>query len=164
MPDATIIAYLAGMIDGDGYVSITRSSRRSSQGRHYFGAQVGIAGTRREPHDFAASIWGGAVTRYEPANPNHRPQFQWCRVGAAAVPVLDAIWPYLILKKDHALLALELQELVIESRSPDPFPWFGPGYDPLPIMHRMREQMVCMNQSRNRLRSRRQVAAPEAAQ
>ena len=35
MPDATTFAYLAGMIDGDGYISITRSVRA---GREYFGA------------------------------------------------------------------------------------------------------------------------------
>ena len=63
MTDQTTLAYLAGMIDGDGYISITRSVRN---GNEYFGPQVGIAGTRREPHDLAASIWGGVVSTYKP--------------------------------------------------------------------------------------------------
>lgn len=144
----TTLAYLAGMIDGDGYISITRSVRK---GKEYFGAQVGIAGTRREPHDLAASIWGGKVSEYAPANPHHRPQFQWSRVGESAVIVIEAIYPYLLVKKEHAELAVELHELVLNTRTDDPFPWFGPDYDPIPEMRTLRERMIEANQSRNKV-------------
>lgn len=146
---ATTLAYLAGMIDGDGYITITRSERR---GREYFGAQVGIAGTRREPHDLAASLWGGRVCAYTPKNPAHRVQFQWQRMGAAAVPVIEALQPYLMIKKDHAALALELAEHLDEMRSEDAFPWFSPDYDPVVAMRRMRDEMIDLNQSRSRSR------------
>lgn len=141
-------AYLAGMIDGDGYITITRSSRN---GAEYFGAQVGIAGTRREPHDLAASLWGGAVNCHHPTNPSHRPQFQWQRMGASAVIVIEAIMPYLLIKQEHAALALQLHEHVCELKSPDPFPWFSPDYDPLEAMRAMRDEMISLNQSRNRV-------------
>lgn len=142
------LAYLAGMIDGDGYISITRSVRDDKE---YFGAQVGIAGTRREPHDLAASLWGGVVSCYEPANPNHRAQFQWSRVGASAVVVIEAIYPYLLIKKEHAELAIALHEQVVFSRDDDPFPWYGPDYDPLVLMRKMRDEMIDINQSRSRI-------------
>jgi hypothetical protein len=148
---ATTLAYLAGMIDGDGYISITRSIRA---GKEYFGAQVGIAGTRREPHDLAASLWGGVVSCYKPANPLHRPQFQWSRVGATAVIVIEEISPYLLIKREHAALALELHEHVCEARAIDPFPWFSPDYDPVVVMRAMRDEMIAMNQSRNRIGKR----------
>ena len=148
MIEPTTLAYLAGMIDGDGYITITRSTRGS---KDYFGAQVGIAGTRREPHDLAASLFGGKVSCYQPTNPDHRAQFQWQRMGKAAVPVIEGILPYLLIKKEHALLALELQEHAAEVTSPNPFPWFGPDYDQLAAMRRMREEMIGMNQSRNRV-------------
>lgn len=148
MADPTTLAYLAGMIDGDGYITITRSVRA---GKEYFGAQVGIAGTRPEPHQLAASIWGGVVSRYEPANPNHRAQYQWQRMGASAVVAIQAIYPYLLIKKEHAELALELHDYVCEARSEDPFPWFGPNFDPLARMRAMRDEMIAMNQSRNRV-------------
>lgn len=41
MIEPTTLAYLAGMIDGDGYITITRSTRGS---KDYFGAQVGPHG------------------------------------------------------------------------------------------------------------------------
>jgi hypothetical protein len=146
--EATTLAYLAGMIDADGFISITRSSRK---GHLYFGAQIGIAGTRREPHDLAASLWGGKVSRYEPKNPKHRAQYQWSRVGQSAVQAIQDVFPYLLIKQDHALLALELADHVMFSKSDDPFPWFGPDFNAIAVMHDMRERMIGMNQSRNRV-------------
>ena len=146
-PDTTL-AYLAGMIDADGYISITRSKR----GKYlYFAPQVGIAGTRREPHDLASSIWGGCVSRYVPKNAAHRPQFQWSRVGRAATEVIEAIYPFLLVKREHAELALSLWEHLEDGRFEDPYPWYGPHYDPTAESHAMRELMIGMNQSRNRV-------------
>ncbi len=148
LPEPTVLSYMAGMIDGDGYISITRSVR---QGKEYYAAQVGVAGTRREPHDLASSIWGGRVSCYLPKNPKHRPQFQWSRVGGAAYAVIEAIYPFLRVKKAHAELAMELHQFCQFARWPDPFPWFGPDYDPIPRMRTMRDEMIEMNQSRNRV-------------
>ena len=147
----TTLAYLAGMIDGDGYITITRSVRA---GKEYFGAQVGIAGTRPEPHELAASLWGGKVNRFVPKNLNHRPQFQWQRMGKSSVAAIEAILPYLLIKREHAVLALELQEFASESNVDDPFPWFGPDFDVVARMRKMREKMISMNQSRNRVGKR----------
>lgn len=149
--EPTVLAYLAGMIDGDGYITITKSVRKNKE---YFGPQIGIAGTRREPHDLAASLWGGRVSKYLPTNPNHRPQFQWQRMGSSAVSVIESILPYLRIKHEHAELALSLHQHLLEAHSEDPFPWFGPNYDPLDAMRRMREEMIDMNQSRNRRRKK----------
>lgn len=146
---ATTLAYMAGMIDGDGFVTITRSTRG---GVNYFAAQVGIGNTIRTPLDMAAALWGGSVRSYAPANPRHRVQYQWQRMGASAAVVLRDIFPYLVVKSEHALLALELHQITLDRGADDPFPWFGPDYDPEVTMHAMREQMIDMNQSRSRAR------------
>jgi hypothetical protein len=148
MVEPTTLAYLAGMIDGDGYITINRSVRK---GYVYHAPQVGIAGTRREPHDLAASIWGGKVTCFTPRNPAHRPQFQWTRQGEAAAEIIRAIAPYLLVKAEHAWLALHLWEHVLEGKSPDPFPWYGPHFEPKRERDEMRQWMIDMNQSRNRV-------------
>lgn len=147
--EATTLAYLAGMIDGDGYITINQSRHGSSM---YFGPQVGIAGTRREPHDLAASIWGGKVGVHHPRNGN-RPQFQWSRQGSSAVPIIEAIRPFLLVKREQADLALELWHLTEDMRNTrdDPFPWFGPGYDPITACADLRTEMIGLNQSRNRV-------------
>jgi hypothetical protein len=149
LPTVTSLAYIAGMIDGDGYITINRSVRA---GRVYHAPQVGIAGTRREPHDLASSLWGGKVSRHLPKNPAHRPQFQWSRQGEAAAIILRAILPFLLVKVEHAWLALELWDHIEEGKSDDPFPWFGPSFDPSTQRDDMRNQMIDLNQSRNRAR------------
>lgn len=149
--EPTTLAYLAGMIDGDGYITINRSVRA---GKVYHGPAVGIAGTRREPHDLAASLWGGAVSRYAPKNPNHRPQFQWSRQGAKAAMIIRAIEPYLLVKREHAWLALHLWEHIEEGRSDDPFPWYGPNFNPARERDEMRDWMIDINQSRSRVRGK----------
>jgi hypothetical protein len=157
MPDPLAIAYLAGIIDADGYVTITRSVRKDAA---YHGPQVGIAGTRREPHDLAASLWGGKVSRYEPRNPKHRAQFQWSRMGESAVAVIGAIYPHLRVKRQQAELALELYEHLLSGKGDDPFPWFNPDYDPRPYRDDLRAEVIALNQSRNRLRSFPAEAVP----
>lgn len=114
-PEATTLAYLAGVIDSDGYIRIHRTKKTSkgcSRPAVYFSALVGISGTRRQPHDLAMSVFGGAVHSYRPKNPAHREQFQWVAWGNDSVEVLKAIRPLLLIKTQQADLALELQALV----------------------------------------------------
>lgn len=139
MTDSLTLAYLAGVIDSDGYITINRSIHK---GRYYFGAVIGVSGTRREPHDLAASVWGGKVGRYVPKNPAHRPQFQWSRMGSPAAVAISEVLPFLRVKERQAWLALECQEHVHNGRGPDPYPEFLPEYDPTSSLMAMREEMV----------------------
>jgi hypothetical protein len=145
VPEPTVLAYLAGIIDSDGYITIQRSRH---SGRTYFGARLGIAGTRRQPHDLAASLWGGTVSLYTPRDPHHRGQYQWSRSGQAAASAIAQLLPYLRVKLDQAHLALALHEHVLFGRSDDPYPWFGPNYCPRADLDEMAAAMRDMNQSR----------------
>lgn len=147
MTDPLALAYLAGVFDSDGYITVHRSVRKVVP---YFAAQVGIAGTRRQPHDLAASVWGGNVHCYTPKNLRHRPQFQWTRTGDVALRVILDVLPYLRVKKEQAWIAVEAQEHVIAGRGEDPYPWLPPDYDPTPGLHTARETVVrVLNQDRH---------------
>jgi hypothetical protein len=146
MIDPTVLAYLAGVIDSDGHITIHRSRRGETL---YHAARIGISGTRREPHDLAASLWGGKVGLYYPKNPRHRPQYQWSLTGAKAAEAIAAVQPFLRVKAEQAFLALELHEHVDAGRSEDPYPWFGPDYDPAAAREAMRQEVVTtLNQDR----------------
>lgn len=145
--DPLVLAYLAGVIDSDGFITINRSQRK---GQVYHAAVVGIAGTRREPHDLAASIFGGNVGCYQPKISGHRPQFQWNRQGQSAINVIEAVYPYLRVKRANADLAAELHEHVQLAKSADPFPWFGPDYDQIAARDLMRREMIEMLNTRTR--------------
>lgn len=151
--EPTVAAYLAGVIDSDGFITIQRSRHAAYPDKVYYGAQVGISGTRSEPHDLASSLFGGKVSSYTPKNPKHRVQHQWSRIGRGAVPVIEAVRPYLRIKQEQADLALCLQEHVEDGRCEEPYPWFGPDYDPDVHSRLLWAQVVDLNQSRRRLRS-----------
>ncbi|MEU1078215.1 hypothetical protein ABZ404_37125 [Streptomyces sp. NPDC005878] len=150
-PEALTLAYLAGVIDSDGFISINRSTRK---GRLYFGAVIGISGTRPQPHELAASLWGGQIYCYQPKNPRHRAQYQWSRQGEGAVAAILAIQPYLRIKQEQARIALEAQEHISEGRCEDPYPWFGPDYDPNVLLNELRDEMVFVLNQGRRITSR----------
>lgn len=146
-PDPTTLAYLAGVIDSDGYATVHKSTRN---GVAYYAARIGIAGTRRQPHDLAASLWGGTVGEYQPRNLRHRLQYQWSRSGAAAYAAIMDLLPHLRVKTEQAVLAIEVQENVWEGGGDDPFPWFGPEYDPTAWRDDRRDEVVrVLNQDRH---------------
>ena len=144
--EPTSLAYLAGVIDSDGFITINKSVRA---GKLYFGAVIGISGTRTQPHELAASLWGGKVCRYEPKNPRHRVQFQWSRQGDAAVAPISAVLPYLRVKVEQARIALEAQEHIVCGRGGDPYPWMSPAYNSDDDLCALRDEIVyALNQGR----------------
>lgn len=150
--DPLVLAYMAGVIDSDGYITIHRSTRR---GVSYYAARIGVAGTRREPHDLAASLWGGSVGYYQPKNERHRGQFQWSRTGDAAYGAISDVLSFLRVKRPQAMAALELQEHVWHGRGDDPFPWMTPDYDPASYRVELRDEVVQMLNRGRRLDGRR---------
>lgn len=151
MPERTDLAYLAGVIDSDGYITIHRSTRN---GITYYAARIGVAGTRRQPHDLAASLWGGSVSYYQAKNPRHRGQFQWSRTGDAAWAAITDVRPFLRVKVEQARLAIELQEHIWGGRGDDPYPWMTPDYDPRPVCEELRAEVVNeLNQDRRASRT-----------
>ncbi|MHA4819453.1 hypothetical protein ACXZ65_34450 [Streptomyces aculeolatus] len=146
MAESTTLAYLAGVIDSDGYITVHRSVR---SGKAYYAARIGIAGTRRQPHDLAASLWGGTVSLYQPKNPRHRGQYQWSRSGDGAYGPISDVLPYLRVKKEQAHLAIEAQDHILHGRGDDPYPWMPPDYDPGPFLAEIRHEVVrVLNQDR----------------
>lgn len=128
------LAYLAGIIDADGYVTASMVDRG---GGTYFGAQIGITGSSPEPHHLAARIFGGNVNCHKPggARAHHLMQFHWQLNGRRAVPAIEAVLPFLRFKADRASLVLQLQEEVDWIRiarqlGEDPAPWAPAGWDP----------------------------------
>lgn len=156
-------AYLAGVIDSDGYVTIHRY--RCPKGKRYYAAKVGIAGTRRASHDLAASYFGGIVGCYIPKNISHRPQFQWSRQGRSARPVIDAILPYLRLKHVQGSLALDLQDIIDQARldGDEAFPWAPAGWDPTPTYEALCMDARRLNQPKVYGREHGSLVAPRGA-
>lgn len=110
MSDAIVLAYLAGIVDADGFITV---HRKAGKARTYFSPVIGITGTRREPHDLAAEEFGGRVRDYVNRSDRNRRMFQWGRSSEPAVTVIAALRPYLRVKARQADLALHLAETLV---------------------------------------------------
>jgi hypothetical protein len=151
MPRDTDLAYLAGIIDADGYVTATINDKPNC---FWVGPSIGITGSRREPHDLAGEIFGGRVSEHQPTRErgHHRMQFHWQRQGRSAVPVLEALLPFLRVKLEQAHLVLLLQSQIEEIGRPsdgDDFaPWAPAGWDHRPTLLIAVEEIRALNARR----------------
>lgn len=147
MSDVATLAYMAGIIDADGHISIHR--RRHGE-KPYYSPLIGISGTQPQPHKIAQDLWGGSFFTYRPKNPQHRLQYQWQCIGIRAATAIEAILPYLRLKEEQALVALELWEHVEFGRATkdNPYPWYSDSFDPGAHSAALKNQMTSLNQWR----------------
>lgn len=102
-------AYLAGIIDGEGSISLQFSKPRKKGYTGGFSPCVRVSNTDRKMIDFLERMWPRtAVAKLSlRANEKHKPiwdlmvrSIEGCRI------VLERVLPYLITKREHAKLLL----------------------------------------------------------
>lgn len=111
MRTAETLAYLGGMVDGDGYLKITKSPPRRRGGNPYYGITVGLQ--QLMPGEavrlFAATFEGRVMP--PTSLPGRRPMSR-CEVHARkAEAAVRRLVPYLVVKKSQALLLLEVARI-----------------------------------------------------
>lgn len=113
----TELAWLAGLIDGDGCISMTR---RSPTGRCVNPQYVSVLKvsmchelTVRYVHEL---VGFGSVSYKDRGVPGHRPQWSWWATNRQMIRVLEAIRPYLFTKAEEADIALEWGRLPLAKR------------------------------------------------
>ena len=101
-------AYLAGLIDGDGYLKIPKSQKN---GRAFYSIQVGIQQLwPGEAVRLFAEAFGGRVMK-PMAWPGHR-LIARCEVHTGkAEAALQSLLPYLLVKREQALLLVDLRSI-----------------------------------------------------
>lgn len=106
-------AYVAGIIDGEGTISITHY-RHAGQ-KINITKTIRVVGTDIRLLEWLKSRTGLGVIR--PllldvlAHPNNKPQYSWSPTGKGRKAFLIDILPYLVLKRRQAELMLESLEL-----------------------------------------------------
>lgn len=114
-PDV-VLAYLAGIVDGEGYIGVKRVAPARDRVTPSFHARIAVKMADREAVDLLLATFGGTL-RDEPATaPGGRPMVGWQVFDVGAERVLRALLPYLRVKRASALVALELRDLQATSR------------------------------------------------
>lgn len=109
----TLYAYLAGVIDSDGYISIKRSTYHArTQGKDWNPAYqevVGIKQVAPEAIDMLHATFGGYRGMQAPNTKNGHPLHSWQVTNRQAAALLAALRPHLRIKTRQADLALALR-------------------------------------------------------
>jgi len=131
LPDLTEteVIYLAGLLDGEGCISIDRSGDKRSPGRVYHSLRVTITNTDprliawlKEKLDTSASMTTSAAN----LRLGRRPVFQVGVRSRKAATLLSRVRPYLIVKAEQADVALAFQQLI----QPQSKNWMGAPNNP----------------------------------
>jgi len=99
------IAYIAGIIDGEGCISL--ASRCDSSYR-YVTPTVQVSNTHLSLLDWLKELFGGTVDVRKDNRPNRKQCNTWRVAGNKARFVIKLILPYLRIKKDQANIAMSI--------------------------------------------------------
>jgi hypothetical protein len=109
-PSTVDRAYTAGMVDGEGSIQIN-ASVPTKGGKAYWSLTVQITGVGVDFIRALRDVWGiGSITMWKPKL--GRLAANWRIYSEEAEWFLRAIEPFLRLKREHALVALEFRTLV----------------------------------------------------
>lgn len=103
------LAYIAGIIDGDGYIGVTL--HRSKQSLTHFDITVEIEMRDKQPIQLAQALFGGNIYHRPPRKRVSQEHWHWRLTGEQAIAMLKAIRLYLLVKRPQAELALRVMNV-----------------------------------------------------
>lgn len=107
LPDKSIphtaVAYLAGLIDGEGTISLRRKT-----GDH-FNIEVYITSTNKPMLEWVQRTFGGKIYTYDPKDGIRQLQHKWHVHSKGAESILRLVQPFLTIKGEHCEIALEFR-------------------------------------------------------
>ena len=110
VPTDTDLAYLAGVIDSDGSIYISKQPPYGTQTNPAYRLVVNISQNTQEAQDFAESLYGGVRRQQEPDGKSRvHTLFRWQIDGHRAVQCIKDIYPFLKVKRLQAWLGLEFR-------------------------------------------------------
>ena len=107
------LAYIAGIIDGEGSISIACSQMR---GRYRHSIRLSVNNTCEALIDYVSALFPGSRSTLLGSG-NHRTVYtvQWH--GRSAINIIELVLPYLIVKKPVAEVVLDMWERCFLSKN-----------------------------------------------
>jgi RNA repair pathway DNA polymerase beta family len=101
------LAYLAGILDGEGHISIDRTEGAKPTHAPIHFLQVGITNTDRDLIDNLSTLYGGHVGRTGIRDGHRKDCYRWRLTGPPAAKFLRELHPFLRIKRRQAEIAIE---------------------------------------------------------
>lgn len=107
--ETTTLAYLAGIVDGEGYIGIKRSAAVKGSVSPRFYERIQVRMINEDAIRLLRDTLGGNYYRETMAQRGMRQLYCWQASDAQAATILRALLPYLRVKKANAIAVLELR-------------------------------------------------------
>ena len=101
----TDLAYVAGIIDGEGYIGLTRQGKSRS-----IRLTVSVDNTNEWLIQWLHFAFGGSIYLRHRRKENWKPQWSWIITCLRASDFLKLVYPFLRIKKPQAEIAIKFQE------------------------------------------------------
>ncbi len=98
------LAYLAGLVDADGTVSLLSGGHNQT---YNIVPGLAVSNTDEGIMDWLVKNFGGRAYPYNPATAGRKTCYRWLLQGQAAIDLLVRLRPRLLIKAERAWLTLE---------------------------------------------------------
>ena len=105
----TTKAYLAGIIDGEGCITISRWRKHRNYRTPRYELRIIVVMTHKPTIDFISDNmpYGSSCFLHKPSVNGRKPSWKWVATNTFAAEILGHLLPYFITKRQQALLAIE---------------------------------------------------------
>ena len=142
----TLYAYLAGAIDIDGRISISRArGYRRDREMAYYSAVISLSDSDPVLPDLLQATFPARRLQYEAKNRSHHAWHMWEAVGESAQGPLIRLLPYLRIRRRQAELALSLITLMQSDKAGSARPLSEEQQQARRLLY---EQVMSLNASR----------------
>lgn len=115
------LAYIAGLFDGEGCVALHRfRGRKNRCDAAKIALTCSITNTDKRAIDFMQSRFKGSVACEDRSRHNHKNSWKWAIFSRQAAAFLKEILPFLVLKKERAILAIQFADNLLDLRYAKP--------------------------------------------
>lgn len=108
MSEATQKAYVAGIIDGEGTITLTRLYKNA----RWKTPIVSVSSTTQEILEFLRGLYGGPIVKHKTYQPHHKQSWSWRLERRRAIQLCEDILPFLLEPEKRYRAALLVQEYV----------------------------------------------------
>lgn len=109
----TELAYLAGLIDGEGTIYIGNHSKNPKNGIPYYQTLLKVTSTNKIVIDWLKDKFGGWISTYTPKQTplnSRRQPYSWNITGSEMENLFSLTLQFLIIKKEECKIMLKMRE------------------------------------------------------
>ena len=100
--------YVAGFLDGEGSITIAKRKHKDCINNVY-DLRVQVTGTDKIPLEWFKEKFGGSIMLRLNTGLKNKPLYQYCIAARKALKMLVEVYPYLLIKKQLAEIAILFQ-------------------------------------------------------